>query len=109
MVAFHFQFANQTAWKCDSCRKSGLEIQRHCGFIGGPSSRSSPVVWAREGVATSTCPVSYITPESIALLEEFHAWKLFGCGDFNEWPARTMEAISILENALKTECTRAQE
>ena len=67
------------------------------------------MVWAREGVAISTCPVSYITPDSIALLEEFHVWKLFGHRDCYELPARTVEAISILESELKMECARAQE
>ncbi len=45
-----------------------------------------------------SCPVSYITPESQTLLEEYHAWKLFGAGDFYRLPARLVEAIFILEN-----------
>jgi hypothetical protein len=41
--------------------------------------------------------------ESIALLEEFHAWKLIGSGDFYRLPARTVEAIFVLEGELRAE------
>ncbi len=37
------------------------------------------------------------------MLEEFHAWKLFGSMDFRGLPARTVEAICILENELRSE------
>jgi hypothetical protein len=54
-------------------------------------------------VSLATCPTSYITAESIALLEEFHAWKLLGAGSVYELPARLVEAIFVLENELRTE------
>ena len=41
--------------------------------------------------------------ESIALLEEFHAWKLCGAGSVYELPARLVEAIFVLENELRAE------
>jgi hypothetical protein len=56
-----------------------------------------------------SCPRSYITPESLVLLEEFHAWKLFGATDVYQMPARLVEAICILENELRTERNDAQE
>ncbi len=40
IVAFHFQYANQAAWKCDSCRRGGLELKRRCGFI--PAALETP-------------------------------------------------------------------
>jgi hypothetical protein len=43
------------------------------------------------------CPKSYITPESLTLIEEFHVRKLFGFGDITELPARTVDAFCILE------------
>ena len=61
------------------------------------------IVWAREQVFVTSCPVSYITPESKAVLEEYHAWKLFGASDFYRWPARVVEAMFVLENELRTE------
>ncbi len=63
----------------------------------------SPIVWARGKVSLTSCPTSYITPESIALLEEFHAWKLLGAASVYELPARLVEAIFIVENELRAE------
>ena len=51
----------------------------------------------------ASCPTSYITPESVALLEEFQAWKLIGATDMYRLPARVVEAIFILENELRSE------
>lgn len=61
------------------------------------------MVWARGKIAASSCPTSYVTPESIALLEEFHAWKLIGASDMYGLPARVVEAIFVLENELRLE------
>jgi hypothetical protein len=66
------------------------------------------VVWARDGASLTTCPTSYITAESLVLLEEFHAWKLMGLSNFLELPARLVEAIVILENELTLEKRNAQ-
>jgi hypothetical protein len=65
-------------------------------------------VWARKKIAVDRCPTWYITPESIALLEEFHAWKLFGASDLHGLPARLVEAIFLLENELRSERCDAQ-
>jgi len=59
-------------------------------------------------MAITTCPTSYISSESMALLEEFHAWKLLGAAGFYELPARLVEAISILENELRAEGNHAE-
>jgi hypothetical protein len=102
IAAFHFQFANRAAWKCGDCRRSGLETVRRCGWLAdGPGPPR--VIWARKNVATDTCPVSYITAESIALVQEFQAWKLIGCADVYSLPARTVDGFWILENELRVE------
>ena len=44
------------------------------------------------------CPVSHITGQSVAMLEEFAAWKLSGGGDLRRLPAKTGEAICLLES-----------
>jgi hypothetical protein len=103
IVAFHFQFGNKAAWNCDGCRKSGLERRRRCGWLADDAPSISPIVWARGTVSLATCPTSYITSESIALLEEFHAWKLLGAGSVYDLPARLVEAIFVLENKLRAE------
>jgi hypothetical protein len=53
--------------------------------------------------------VSYISPESVSLLEEFHTWKLFGCPNIYELPARAAEAFYVLETELRSEYRRAQQ
>jgi hypothetical protein len=80
-----------------------LEKKRRCGWLGEPESGGPEVVWARGKIAASSCPTSYVTPESIALLEEFHAWKLIGASDMYGLPARVVEAIFVLENELRLE------
>jgi len=103
IVAFHFQLGNKAAWKCDTCRKSGLERKRRCGWLEHAADSIAPIVWVRRRVSLTTCPTSYVTSESIALLEEFHAWKLCGAGSVHELPARLVEAIFVLENELRAE------
>jgi hypothetical protein len=103
IVAFHFQLGNKAAWSCDICRKSGLERKRRCGWLVNVEATPSTIVWARGRTTLATCPTSTITPESVALLEEFHAWKLLGAGSFFDLPARLVHAIFILENELRAE------
>lgn len=108
IVAFHFQFANQAAWECDSCRESGFEAKRRCGFVRREDIGNTRVVWARGRVTCDECPVSLISSDSQNLLEEFHAWKLFGHQDYTRLPARVVEAIAVLENEWRTETRNAQ-
>lgn len=104
IVAFHFQVGNQAAWSCDTCRKSGLEEKRRCGWaMDAAPPKDGPIIWARGRTTLITCPTSYITAESIALLEEFHAWKLLGATSAYDLPARVVEAIFILEKELRAE------
>jgi hypothetical protein len=108
IVAFHFQLGNKAAWKCDACRKSGLEKRRRCGWLAQEACEIPPIVWVRGRVSITNCPTSYITAESIALLEEFHAWKLLGAGSAYELPARLVEAIFVLENEVRAESNDGQ-
>jgi hypothetical protein len=88
--------SNTAAWKCDVCRSRGLAEKRRCGWLEKKTPSAGPV-WARRGVAAMECPKSYITPESLTLIEEFHVRKLFGFGDISELPARTVDAFCVLE------------
>jgi len=67
------------------------------------------VVWARRTVAVDRCPVSYVSAESSAWIQEFHAWKLIGGVDAFALPARTVEAFCILENELRAEMKSEQQ
>ena len=90
------------------CRKSGLERRRRCGWLENDGSSPAPTVWARGRVSLTSCPTSYISAESIALLEEFHAWKLLGAKSFYDLPARLVEAIFVLEKELSAERSDGQ-
>src|SRR5579872_900595 len=96
IVAFHFQFSNQAGWNCDSCKKAGLEIKRRCDWIGNAQGSEPPPVWSRGGVHTCSCPKSYITAESVTLLEEYRAWKRAGGVSYLALEARALEAFSLL-------------
>ena len=103
IVAFHFQFANQAAWKCDSCRKQGLETRRRCSWTPGALSQPERLVWARGGVRLTTCPKPLLTPESEEWLERWQVGRTFGFGDILSLPARAVDAFCLLETQLATE------
>jgi len=44
-----------------------------------------------------------VTPESIALVEEYNACKLFGAQNVFDLPARLVHAMFVLENELRAE------
>ena len=79
-----------------------MERRRRCGWLNVEPGEPQ-IIWARKRVSVTSCPTSYISSESLALLEEFHAWKLFGAADVYRLPARTVEAIFVLENELRME------
>jgi hypothetical protein len=85
-----------------------LEKKRRCGWLKLEDLAAPPIVWARKQVSVSSCPTSYITSESIAMIEEFHVWKLFGVRDVYGLPARLVEAIFVLENELRSERNDAE-
>jgi hypothetical protein len=123
IVAFHFQFANQAAWRCDVCRRGGLESARRCGFarFGGAEEPHEPkltlkpkpqhrrIVWARGHAAATECPKSYISAESIRWIEEFSVWKAGGITDLKKLPARTAEAFFVLEQEWGAEIRNGRE
>ena len=67
------------------------------------------MVWARGNVAADTCPVSYITAESIALVHEFQAWQLIGGVDLYSLAARTVDAFCVLEQELRAEIKNGEQ
>src|SRR5260370_36953069 len=75
IVAFHFQLSNAAGWKCDACRKSGLERKRRCGWLPEALEAPAQIVWARKQVATDVCPKSLITAASLGWIEAFLIWK----------------------------------
>jgi len=98
IVAFHFQSSDQAAWKCDICRRSGLDKKRKCGWLNqGAVESGGPIVWAAPGIVLDTCPKSYISAESLTTLEVFSARKLLGAKPVEECPARLVDGLCVLE------------
>jgi len=77
-------------------------MARRCGWLG-PHKGKARLVWARRNVAIDSCPVSYVTAESLVLIQEFVAWRQSVGVDLLSLPARTAEAFCILSNELKSE------
>lgn len=103
IAAFHFQFTNRAGWECGECRKRGLEQARRCGWIEAQQDRPRKPVWVRGNCAVEECPRSYITPQSVAWLEGFYAWRLTGRQALDELPARWADAFLVLEGELTEE------
>ena len=103
IVAFHFQHSNQAGWKCDSCRRDGLELKRRCGWIPAALETPARVVWARKRVSTDTCPTSLITAQSLTWIEQFYVWRTLGPKYPGELSAREVEAFLILEQETQAE------
>jgi hypothetical protein len=108
IVAFHFVRAErgQAGWRCEQCRRQGLEARRRCGFLAEEQRGAPRVVWARNGAAAEECPTSLVTPASIEFLESYFAWKTVGR---RELTAREAEAFVVLEREWRMEQTNGQQ
>jgi hypothetical protein len=82
------------------CRTNGLEKRRRCGWLLSATPDSGPPVWARKDITLDTCPKSYISAESEALVEEFLVWRRLGGINLAELSARQVDAFMILDRAL---------
>jgi len=81
----------------------GLEVRRRCGWLKLPPDDNAPPVWARKMVASETCPKSYITAESLGLVEEFLVRQRLGVMSLAELTARQVAGFLILQQALTGE------
>lgn len=97
IVAFHFHSASQAGWRCDVCRKQGLEAKRRCGFLAEEQRGPRRAVWVRGRVGIEECPKSAATAASLEWLEKFFGWKFAGGGGVSELPAKDADAILTLE------------
>lgn len=103
VVAFHFQFARQAAWECDTCRKQGLESKRRCPWIPERERGPERLVWIRSDIRVTSCPRGLISAASLEFIERWQVARVFGFGDVAEMPARVVDAFCVLENELARE------
>jgi hypothetical protein len=108
MVAFHFYRTNQAGWKCDQCRRQGLDVKRRCGFLAEEKRGPKKLVWVRGRVSSEECPKSLVTPASIELLEKFFGWKFAGGGSLGGLAAKEADAFLILEGEWRAEAEAAR-
>jgi hypothetical protein len=108
IVAFHFvtavqQTPNRAGWNCESCRRHGIDVKRRCGFLS-PEKRGTPhLVWGRKRAQTEECPKSFVTGDSLAMLEEFFVRRRLGVQNSLETEARKVDAFLILRDELDRE------
>jgi hypothetical protein len=108
IVAFHFQsanarFAGRAGWDCESCRRNGLEVKRRCGFLPVAERGEPRIVWGRGQVHAEECPKSFVTGDSLALLEEYFVRGRLGIPDSLETDARKTDAFLILRDQMEAE------
>lgn len=103
IVAFHFYRTSQAGWRCDQCRRQGLDARRRCGFLAEEKRGPKKLVWMRGRVSTEECPKSLVTPASVELLERFFGWKFGGGGSVDALAAKEADAFLILEGELRGE------
>lgn len=78
-------------------------MQRRCGWHADACTGPERVVWARRGVALTTCPRSFISADSEAWIEQYYGFKRFGVPNAMELPARTAHALLLLDQELQKE------
>ena len=68
------------------------------------AERGEPrIVWGRGQVHVDECPKSYVTGDSISLLEEFFVLQALGTKVSATAPARTVDAFLILREQVDKE------
>jgi hypothetical protein len=59
-------------------------------------------------VAAEVCPVSYITGQSLAWIEQYAVWKMLRAPVIEELSAKTVEAFCLLESEMAKEASDGQ-
>ena len=65
--------------------------------------KDAPPVWGRKHVLVSECPKSYVSSESVALVEDFSFRRRFGQITPANLTARQADAFMVLESELARE------
>ena len=69
-----------------------------------PPERGEPrLVWIRKRAQAEECPKSFVTGESLSLVEEFFVRRRLGMPDSIGMPARKVDAFLILREEMERE------
>jgi len=78
-------------------------VKRRCGFLPVERRGEPRLVWGRKHAQTEECPKSYITGDSLALVEEFFVRRRLGVPDSLDIDARKIDGFLILRDEMERE------
>ncbi|HXE64157.1 MAG TPA: hypothetical protein VN519_11490 [Bryobacteraceae bacterium] len=78
-------------------------MKRRCGFLPAAERGSPGVVWARKHAQAEECPKSFVTGESLALIEEFFIRHRLNLELSPDIEARKVDAFLILRDEMERE------
>jgi hypothetical protein len=80
-----------------------LDRRRRCGFLPAAERGEGRIVWGRGQEYLDECPKSFVTGESLSLIEEFFVRQALGASLSIAAPARTVDAFLILRDQMEQE------
>ena len=80
-----------------------MDKKRRCGFLPAALRGEPRIVWGRGQTHSDECPKSFVTGESLSLLEEFFVSRALGIPPTVDLPARTADAFLILREQVERE------
>jgi len=78
-------------------------VKRRCGFLPEEQRGEARTVWGRRQVQSQECPKSFVTGDSMALLEEYFVRRRLGIPDSIDTEARKTDAFLILRDQMEGE------
>jgi len=78
-------------------------MKRHCGFLRPAGVLAIGPVWAQGGLLLEECPKSYITGESLGILESYLVWRKFGGKPVETRSAKEVDGFLTLDAELAAE------
>ena len=80
-----------------------MEKKRNCGFLRPAGGLAAGPVWAQGGLLLEECPKSYITGESLGILESYLVWRKFGGVPIETRGAKEVDGFLALDAELAAE------
>ena len=80
-----------------------MDVKRRCGFLPATQRGDSRIVWGRAQTHVDECPKSFITGQSLSMLEEFFVSRALGIPPSVALPARTVDAFLVLREQVDRE------
>jgi hypothetical protein len=72
-------------------------VRRRCGFLAENRRGPARLVWVQGETGIQECPKSYVTAESVEMVERFAVWRKSGAWEWGDLMCREAEAFQVLE------------